>query len=69
LFSQNDGAGVLEISLFTLNGHLMGDRQFLQKDTPTGINFHLGELPSDIYLMKIMTPDGKFWLEKIVLDK
>ena len=69
IFTKNDGFGMLEISVFTLGGARLGDEMFANGDSATGISVDLSSLPDGLYLLKIKTPDGRVWVEKVVLNR
>jgi Secretion system C-terminal sorting domain len=67
ILTKNEGIGLAEISVFNLLGGQLGDAIFADFDKPTGVSIDLSSLPDDIYILKIRTPDGKIWAEKILL--
>ncbi len=69
LLTKNEGLGLLEISVWTTSGAQLGDAIFAQNDSPTGLSIDLSSLPDGFYILKIRTPDGQVWVEKIVLRR
>ena len=69
LLTKNEGLGLLEISVWGISGAQLGDAMFAQSDSPTGISIDLNSLPDGLYFLKVKTPDGRIWVEKVVLRR
>jgi hypothetical protein len=69
ILTKNEGIGLAEISVFNLLGGQLGDAIFADFDKPTGVSIDLSSLPDAFYFLRIKTPDGKIWAEKVLLRR